>query len=270
MPAPVRVLRGGRRPPLIAVSTSEVRDAAATVPAAQGDPRQRELALGMSYPRAIELAGGMPMVVPPTAPTAALESLLERVDGVCFSGGPDLHPSAYGCEEHAELGPTEPALDVFELALARAADERGLPVLAICRGLQLLNVARGGTLHQHLPDVVGDRIVHRQRDASDQLTHWIRVVSRSRVAALLGHARAKVNSFHHQAVRTLGHGLRPVAWASDGVVEALETDEERFVVGVQWHAECLVRRPGHRSLFSAFVGAAAGEERPVCAALRAS
>ncbi len=90
------------------------------------------------------------------------------------------------------------------------------------------------------------------------------------MAALLGHARAKVNSFHHQAVRTLGHGLRPVAWASDGVVEALETDEERFVVGVQWHAECLVRRPAHRSLFSAFVGAAAGEERAAWAAARAS
>ena len=109
----------------------------------------------MRYLEAVGRAGALAIVVPPM-PGPAIPALLERVDGICLSGGPDLHPDAYGAAPHAELGPTEPRLDAFELALARAADERDMPILAICRGMQVLNVARGGTLHQHLPDVVGE------------------------------------------------------------------------------------------------------------------
>ncbi|MCW3066328.1 MAG: peptidase [Solirubrobacterales bacterium] len=253
-------LRGDvrRARPLIAVSTSEIREAATTGTGAvaEGEPPRRDMVLGLSYLRAIDRVGGVPVVLPPLGP-AAVEAIVERVDGVCLSGGPDIDPAAYRGADHPALGPTEPALDAFELALARAADERGLPILAICRGLQLLNVARGGTLHQHLPEAAGDRIVHRQADPVDRPTHWVRVHSSGRLAAILARQRTKVNSFHHQAAADLGHGLTPVAWAPDGTIEALEGVGERFVLAVQWHAEGLVDRPEQRALFSAFVDASA-------------
>src|SRR5215210_5475947 len=142
--------------PLIGVTTSEVRPSGASTLRRQGEPAHAEMALGMTYLRAIERAGGMPVVLPPAVDH--VEELLERLDGVCLSGGPDLDPAAYGApDRHVELGPTEPSLDAFELALARGALARGLPILGICRGAQALNVACGGTLHQHLPD-------HRQAE----------------------------------------------------------------------------------------------------------
>jgi putative glutamine amidotransferase len=120
-------------------------------------------------------------------------------------------------------------------------------------------VARGGTLHQHLPEAVGDRIVHRQAEPVDRPTHWVRVHSSGRLATILGRRRTKVNSFHHQAAADLGHGLSAAAWAPDGTIEALEGVGERFVLAVQWHAEGLVDRPEQRALFSAFVEAAAAQ-----------
>ena len=122
----------------------------------QGEPARREMALGMKYTGAIEAAGGLPVVLPPLG-LDAIRPLLARLSAVCLSGGPDLDPAAYAAQPHPELGPTEPELDRFELELAREAWERGLPVLAICRGAQALNVARGGTLHQHVPDEVRRR-----------------------------------------------------------------------------------------------------------------
>ena len=141
--------------PLIGVTTSELRASSAGTLRRHGEPPHAEMALGMTYLSAIEAAGGMPVVLPPLGD---VEALLDRLDGICLSGGPDLDPDAYGASErHAELGPTEPNIDTFELALARAADARGLPVLGICRGAQALNVARGGTLHQHVPGAPPDR-----------------------------------------------------------------------------------------------------------------
>jgi putative glutamine amidotransferase len=214
------------------------------------------MALGMTYLRAIEAAGGMPVVLPPLGDA---EELLDRLDGVCLSGGPDLDPDAYGAvERHVELGPTEPSLDAFELALARAADARGIPVLGICRGAQALNVARGGTLHQHVP-------AHRQTEPATATTHSVVVEAGSRLAQLLGTRPLRVNSFHHQAVDALGHGLRAVAHAADGTIEAIEAPGARFLLGVQWHAEGLVAAPRHRVLFEALVVAAGAP-----AALRAA
>lgn len=218
----------------------------------QADPPRRELALGLRYLEAIESTGGVPVVAPPMGLVAA-EALLDAVDGLCLSGGPDIHPSAYGQEPHPELGPTERELDAFELALVRAADVRELPVLAICRGMQLVNVARGGTLIQHLPDVVGDEVEHRQRERAENLTHNVRVAEHSLLSDLLGWRHGGVNSFHHQAVDQLGHGLVATAWSPDGVIEAFEAPERRFLVGVQWHAECLVGWPEHVPLFGAFI-----------------
>ncbi len=220
-----------------------------------GEPPQHEMALGLKYLYAIEAAGGVPVVVPPLH-FDSLEPLLKRVSGVCLSGGPDLDPGSYGEHRNARTGPTEGDLDTFELALARAADARRLPILAICRGLQLLNVARGGTLHQHLPDLVGERITHRQGEPGERPTHWVTLAAPSRLSVILRRRRAKVNSFHHQAVATVGDGLIVTSRAADGTVESLEALDRDFVLGVQWHAECLVDRSEQAALFSALVDSA--------------
>jgi putative glutamine amidotransferase len=211
----------------------------------QGEPPRKELALGLSYPNAVAAAGGVPLVVPPTDPDV-LGPLLEQVAGVCLSGGPDLDPSLYGAEPHPELGPIDPEVDRFELAMARQADSLGLPLLAICRGAQTLNVARGGTLHQHVPD-------HRQTEPGTEVTHSVDIEAGSTLAGLMGGEHVQVNSFHHQAIDRLGRGLRAVAWSPDGVIEGVEDDSREFLVGVQWHAETLTHRPEHAALFTRLV-----------------
>ena len=246
--------------PLIAVTTSEVRPSQLIRQTPEGDPPSQEMALGLKYLQAIEAAGGIPVVVPPLRPAAA-EELLEHVTGLCISGGPDLDPVAYGAREHERIGPTWRQLDEFELALTRAADARRLPILAVCRGLQVMNVARGGTLHQHLPDVVGDAISHRQHEPDATPTHWVTFTGESAVSRILGRRRTKVNSFHHQAVDRLGEGLVITGRAPDGTVESLEASDSEFLIGVQWHAECLVDRTDQAALFRAFVEAAARFER---------
>jgi putative glutamine amidotransferase len=243
--------------PLIGVTTSEVRLAKTVDPIPRSDPPRTEMALGLTYMKAIELAGGLPVVVPPL-PGPAAGRLLDGLAGICLSGGPDLHPSAYGRDAHPELGPTWQELDRTELEMATAADERGLPVLAICRGAQVLNVARGGTLFQHVPDQFGDRIVHRQRGIGPRPSHRIEIDPDSRLARAVGRTSIDVNSFHHQAPDRIGRDLKPVAWAPDGLIEALEGPGERFVIGVQWHAEALAERREDAGLFRAFVEAARG------------
>ena len=252
-----------RARPLIGVSTSEVRVAEQVEPILYGEPPHREMALGLKYLQAIERAGGLPVVIPPLDP-AAISPLLGRLSGICLSGGPDLDPRSYDSQPHPQLGPTEPDLDRFELALARDADERGLPLFAICRGAQALNVARGGALYQHLPDEVGGPLHHRQSEPGDRPTQVIDVDPGSCLAELVGRTQLEVNSFHHQAVRVLGRGLRAVAWAADGVIEAIEAPEREFVLGVQWHAEAIAERPEQQALFAEFVGAAQrfGDPRP--------
>jgi putative glutamine amidotransferase len=243
--------------PLVGVTTSEVRRAERTQPLPEGEPLQHEMALGMPYVRALARAGAVPVVLPPL-PADAVPSLLAPLAAVCLSGGPDLDPSAYGASPSPALGPVEPALDLFELEVARVADAAGLPIFGICRGAQALNVARGGTLHQHLPAVTDNSVDHRQTSPGWEETHAVRVDPDSRLASILGTDATWVNSFHHQAVERLGRGLRAVAWAPDGTIEAIE-DAERFVLGVQWHAETLDRGGPHHRLFEALVAAAQGE-----------
>jgi putative glutamine amidotransferase len=218
------------------------------------------MALGMTYVRAIEAAGALPVVMPPLGPADA-PALVARLDGLVLSGGPDLAPAAYDAKPHVELGPTEPDLDLFEYAVAREALRVELPILGICRGAQALNVARGGTLHQHLPDVVGDVITHRQGEDGRLPTHLVEVLFGSRLAGVLGTTELSVNSFHHQAIDRLGTGLRACARATDGTIEGIEDDTLPFVVAVQWHAETLVNNPGHLGLFLELVAVAAGASR---------
>jgi putative glutamine amidotransferase len=252
-PADTRRVRSasGRRltvAPLIGVTTSEVRVAARLPHTPQADPPRPEMALGMSYSQAIAAAGGVPVVLPPVD-VDGIEPLLSRLAGVCLSGGPDLDPAAYGAKPHALLGPTWPELDAYELALARRADALGVPLLAICRGMQTLNVARGGTLHQHVEG-------HRQDVPCEHATHTVHVAEDSFLAELVADRQVEVNSFHHQAIAAVGDRLRPVAWADDGVIEAVEAPGARFVLGVQWHAEGLIARAEQLALFESFVDAA--------------
>ena len=242
--------------PLIAVTTSEVRVPDHVDPKPQSDPRRAEMALGMKYLVAIEQAGGVPVVTPPLE-VDSVGPLLDRLDGLCLSGGPDMDPGTYGGRYHPELGPTEPVLDRFELALAREADRRGMPILAICRGQQLLNVARGGTLYQDLPDQRGGDVAHRLPGKGRHGAHEVEVEPGSLLGrALGGLTTAHVNSYHHQAVQELGRGVKPVAWAPDGVVEGIELPDRDFAVGVQWHAEAIVEQPEQLALFREFVAAA--------------
>jgi putative glutamine amidotransferase len=185
-----------------------------------------------TYVEAIERSGGRALLVPPSA--EGVEETLDALDGLVFSGGADLDPSTYGQEPHPETNGTRPDRDRGELALLAAALERDMPVLAVCRGSQVLNVALGGDLVQHLPDVLGDeRHKHTPGVFGD---HDVSVDPASKVGGLLGD-RAPVKSHHHQGYGKLGAGLREVAWADDGTVEALEDPGKRFAVGVLWHPE---------------------------------
>jgi putative glutamine amidotransferase len=245
-------------PPLVGVSTSEVRSPGDSKPVAQGEPPRTELALGERYLEAVRAAGGMPVILAPVE-SASIDALLSHLDAVCLSGGPDLDPAAYGMRAHPELGPTEPELDRFELELARAAVARGLPVLGICRGMQVLNVALGGGLHQHLPDL-GSELDHRQQRLSSEPSHRVRLERDSRLTKILGRRYVEVNSFHHQGLHALGRGLTVAGRAPDGLVEAIEAPGRRFTFGVQWHAECLVDRSEHLALFRGLVRAARGHD----------
>jgi putative glutamine amidotransferase len=184
------------------------------------------------YVHAVERAGGRALLVPPT--TLGIEETLDALDGLIFSGGSDLGPDLYGQEPHPETFGVVPERDDAELALLRAALERDLPVLAICRGSQVLNVALGGDLVQHLPDVVGDeRHKHQPGTFSE---HEVEIDPASRLGSLIG-SRAPVKSHHHQGIAKLGQGLHAAARDDDGNVEAVEDPTRRFAVGVLWHPE---------------------------------
>jgi len=186
----------------------------------------------LSYVRAVERAGGRALVVPPAED--GLDETLVALDGVIFSGGGDLDPRLYDAEPHPETDAPRAARDAAELRMLKAALDRDMPVLAICRGSQVLNVARGGDLLQHLPEEVGhDQHRHTPGAFAD---HDVNVAPDSRLGAVVGD-RAPVKSHHHQAYGRIGEGLREVAWAEDGVVEGLEDPEKRFALGVLWHPE---------------------------------
>ncbi len=193
---------------------------------------QPAVLIPLAYVRQVEEAGGRALLVPPSED--GVEETLGALDGIVFSGGADLEPSVYGQEPHPATTGTRPDRDGGELALLRAALECDLPVLAVCRGSQLLNVVRGGDLVQHLPDVVGDeKHKHTPGVFAD---HDVEVKPDSRLGGLLGD-RAPVKSHHHQGFGRVGEGLVEVAWAEDGTLEALEDPDRRFAIGVLWHPE---------------------------------
>lgn len=186
----------------------------------------------LAYVAAVERAGGRPLLVPPSE--NGVEETLDAVDGLVFSGGSDLDPELYDEEPHDQTTGIEPERDRAELALLQGALARDMPVLAVCRGSQVLNVARGGNLVQHLPEVVGDeKHKHTPGAFAD---HDIRLEAGTRLASLLGE-RAPVKSHHHQGLGRVGDGLRVAAHAEDGTIEAVEDPGRRFALGVLWHPE---------------------------------
>jgi putative glutamine amidotransferase len=208
--------------------------------------------LPAAYVNHLSEAGALPVLLPPVGPTAA--AVVPRLDALVLAGGGDLDPSTYGGASHSKIYGVNPDRDQTELAVTAAADDRGLPILAICRGIQVLNVVRGGTLHPHLPDIVGHE---RHAGGSGQYgRHQVVVTAGSRLAGAIGNRPATgcdVATHHHQAVDRVGRDLVVVARADDGTVEGVE-DPDRFVVGVQWHPEV----DEDVSLFRALVAAAGG------------
>ena len=201
------------------------------VPASWGAWNMEAALVPADYVRGVRRAGGAPMLVPPGAD---LDATLAVVDGLVFSGGSDLDPELYGAKPHAETVGVFRERDDFELELMRAALERDMPVLAICRGSQVLNVALGGDLEQHVPDRVGTN-VHKEVNGVFA-EHGVDVVAGTRLGSIIGD-RHDVKSHHHQGFGELGDGLRVAARAPDGTVEALEDPSRRFTLGVLWHPE---------------------------------
>ena len=244
-------------PPLIGVVTHELREEPAQAWAPRPGRSERDLAparlaLRLSYTQALQEAGAIAVVLPAHGYVDDTAALLDRVDGLLVSGGPDLDPALYGQERDPRLGPdVDLVADEYEQALLRGAAERDLPLLGICRGLQALNVSRGGTLHQHIDD-------HLQTHEMFSPAHDVEVARGSLLHWLSDRDGLAVNSFHHQAADRIGAGLEVAARAPDGTVEALWDPSARFCLGVQWHAEFLTHRAEQASLLGGLVHAACG------------
>lgn len=209
------------------------------------------------YTDAVAVAGGIPVLIPPLAPEL-VSIVLDRLDGVVLTGGGDLAAELHGRQHHDTMYDVDPERDAFELALVRRAAERRLPLLAICRGMQVVNVALGGDLILDIPTETDGGVRHYAGGAEVFEGHQtVRLDPDSRMARLLSVTELKVNSMHHQAVRRAGQGLRPVGWAEDGVIEALEPENGWPLWAVQWHPECLAPTdPLAGKLFRALVEAA--------------
>jgi putative glutamine amidotransferase len=213
-----------------------------------------------TYLYAVQRAGGVPVALFPQLSAAALGRLARGLDGLLLTGGGDVDPALFGEAPHPTLYDVAPARDTVETSAVRIAIERRLPILAVCRGIQVLNVALGGSLYQDVASDPGTEIRHSQEAPRDQPTHKVKIQAGSRLAETLGADEVEVNSMHHQAIKALGAGLAAVAWASDQIVEGVElVDPSRFVLGVQWHPEELVAHsePARR-LFAALVSSARG------------
>jgi putative glutamine amidotransferase len=221
----------------------------------------RRFYLGRDYAEAIAGVGGLPVQIPLIPDREYLGELVAGLDGILLPGSDtDVDPARFGEQPHSKLGTVVPEKDETDLIVLEAAEKRGLPVFAICFGVQVLNVFRGGTLIQDIPAQMEGSINHQQGIPLDRRSHSISVEADSLIERGLGVGgnTTKVNSHHHQAISKIGNGLRPTAWAADGVVEAVEgTDEGRFIFGAQWHPELDWKNDSlSQYLFGRFIDAA--------------
>lgn len=236
------------KPPLIGITTPLVEFTT---------PAQREtqlFCLRSDYVEAVRRAGGMPILLPPGEPEEST-LLLERVDGLVFSGGGDIDPSIYNGEPHPTIYNIDVKRDRFELALSQLALSTDVPVLGICRGLEVLVVATGGNLVPHLPDEFGEFVVHRM-EQSIPSEHTVQIAPGSRLAQVIGTTETTIVSWHHQATRTVPLGWRIAAQAEDGVIEALEHKHHPWAIALQWHPELSLNDPQQQSIFRSFIAAA--------------
>lgn len=209
------------------------------------------------YTEAITAAGGLPVLIPNEYPPAGLPALFERLDGVLLSGGGDIDPALYGAVDDGWSKNRSDLRDALERALVEQAVNRDLPLLGICRGCQMLNVALGGTLYTDITDQFNTRIVHAQPDSKDPgyLAHDVEILRGTCLARITGLTSLRVNSRHHQAIRELAPGLRVTARSKDGLIEGVELSGKNFCIGVQWHPEALVKMESHARIFEVFVAA---------------
>ncbi len=212
--------------------------------------------LSATYVEAVRRAGGYPVLLPPgeTDP----EECFEFLDGIVMTGGPDVDPKLYGGKDHPELYGVDAERDACEIALARAIVEQDKPALCICRGMQVLNVALGGTLVEHIPDEFGNDVSHRGDDRYEH--HDVIIEPLSRLAKIVGATKISTPSWHHQAVRLPAKGFVAVAKSSDGVIESIEHPDHPMLVAVQWHPEHTAAKDAHqRALFAALIASLRGD-----------
>jgi len=214
-------------------------------------PARDQIGHYVPYHRALLAAGALPVLLPVVEDRATLSQYLDRLDGLVFTGGLDVPPDSYGQPKHPRTEECHPSRWANDRLLAQLVLERPMPVLAICMGVHLLNVVYGGTLIQHLET----EVQHAPKDPGNDSLHSIVLEEDSRLFQILGATEVEVNSAHHQAVGKLAPGLRVVARAADGIVEAVEMTDRAFFLGVQWHPERIFERPEQRRLFEAFVNA---------------
>ncbi len=237
-----------RKRPIIGITPGFIRD-------------KNKVCLGQGYIEGVNKAGGLAVILPLVLEDDMADRILETVDGILFSGGPDIDAKYFGEENMKDCGEISPERDSLELLLAKKAIEKRKPVFGICRGMQLLNVALGGSLYQD---------IHAGRNSGDVLKHWqeapgwypvhnVKIIEGSRLQHIYRTGTLGVNSYHHQAVRDAGSGLSIVAKSSDGVIEAVESSDNHFIAAVQWHPEIMWQKNTlHLKLFEEFVAAADG------------
>jgi len=206
-----------------------------------------------AYVNAVERSGAVPVILPPTF-DADIDAFLGLVDGIILTGGVDVDPQVYGENPIPLLGSVDPLRDTFEMALTKAALEMCTPIFAICRGIQLLNVAAGGTLYQDVNNQVKGSLKHQQKAPTYHPSHKVRLEEGSRLHGIFGKTSVGVNSFHHQAVKDIASGFKATAWVDDGLVEAIEWEGPEYILGVQWHPERMIDGEMIK-LFNAFTDA---------------
>jgi putative glutamine amidotransferase len=233
--------------PSIGLTSSLVKNSAGT-PVCQ---------LGRAYVTSIQKAGGVPLVIPVGLDRGDILSLVSRLDGICFTGGGDIDLKYFNGTPHPKVYGVLPERDALEFALLDAALAANKPILAICRGIQVLNVAFGGDLYTHIQDQFEKSLKHDwfPKFPRDKLAHAVRLIPGSKLHQIFGTDEIRVNSLHHQGIKKVGGGLTATAFAPDDLIEGLEVEGARFALGVQWHPECLPNDLGMQRLFKAFVEA---------------
>jgi putative glutamine amidotransferase len=217
--------------------------------------------LADAYVQAVTTAGGIPVLLPAGIPLAELAALRQHLSGILLSGGADVDPRLFGGHPHPSVYGVDAARDAFEMELVRLAVQTSWPLLAICRGVQVLNIALGGTLFTHIADQLERPLEHDNGNthARDYLAHTVNIEAGSRLASIFGMREVAVNSMHHQGIEFLSPCMYPAAFSPDGMVEAVEIPEHPFAVGVQWHPECLPESAAMQALFQAFITSAGAQ-----------